>query len=145
MTKYLVIAAMLALSVFVSDEIVEAQSFGVGIESPLSAFARVDLGPIAVSVGVPLRLNLSSFGAWANGKWLIGSWELATFRVSPYLGANVLMLFVGESTLLGVSALAGLEIPIPETQFKLYTQLGLDPFFSAGLVESLSVGVGYHF
>jgi hypothetical protein len=145
LNKYLIVVVTVVLFVFALGQITQAQEFSAGIQSPLAAFGQVSVGPIAISLGVPLRFNFASLSAWTTAKWLIGAWDLASFETKPYLGANAQALLIGEATYLSWSVLAGLEIHIPETQLKLFGQLGFDPNFSTGLIESLSFGVGYHF
>lgn len=127
---------------------VDAQPLGVGLKIPLQAFVFVGITEnFAVEVGLPIGLSVGGLAAVADLKLFFGSYEFINLLWKPFVGAgaSATVRSQGELTIIEAAFLGivGLEVPIPQTSFSVFTEVWL--FAGGQLPGVFSLGARYDF
>lgn len=137
--------AFLTLATFIgfSSSTASAQ-IGVGIQAPLAAFGSFKMEFASLEIGMPFRTDLTALEAYASAKLFLGTWEFQETTIQPYVGGSGKVAFSDLSVFKWIG-LVGVEANIPESNFAVFTHLGIAPDFHTGLLESMAVGMRYSF
>lgn len=117
---------------------------GLGVQAPLALVGHLQLGPLQLEAGLPLRFDLDSLAAFANVKFQWDAWSVEEVFIHPYIGGGA-KLFLSELDAVWLQALIGAQVGVEDKPLSVYGQLGIAPGFPTGLLESLALGVRFRF